>query len=373
MFKQLGCIHKLWGGAGAGRLRTLVRRGTLACLLACLVPVVAGAYTVVTRGGRRVEIPDRFLVTRTTLTYEAAPGINVTLQLSQVDIAATERANGEPAGSLLSRAGGAARAERGAVFAGRTGAQAAPRGRQGGHAARTLTNRELEGVRRERLESERAYERRRRELGLPTLEESRRSVEESERALREMARRRGEEEAREEDYWRARAAELRTELAVLDAEIDYVRGRLTEPQVQPTLSSFGFVTVGPVFARPAFPPLLPPRLGLHGPAFPPFGAPRGTGAQLSAHVSVGGGTRAFFDFTRRDVRGLYARRFFHPGVFAPGFVGLVAPFNYASVGYEALAIRLHELEAARAGLSERWRLLEEEARRAGAPPGWLRP
>ena len=32
-----------------------------------------------------------------------------------------------------------------------------------------------------------------------------------------------------------------------------------------------------------------------------------------------------------------------------------------------------QLNAARAGLSARWRELEDEARRAGAPPGWLRP
>lgn len=37
-----------------------------------------------------------------------------------------------------------------------------------------------------------------------------------------------------------------------------------------------------------------------------------------------------------------------------------------------LVTRFNELAAARAGLSARWRELEDEARRAGAPPGWLR-
>jgi len=38
-----------------------------------------------------------------------------------------------------------------------------------------------------------------------------------------------------------------------------------------------------------------------------------------------------------------------------------------------LITRFNELAAARAGLSARWRELEEEARRAGVAPGWLRP
>jgi hypothetical protein len=40
---------------------------------------------------------------------------------------------------------------------------------------------------------------------------------------------------------------------------------------------------------------------------------------------------------------------------------------------ETLTRRLRELELERAGLQARWRLLEDEARRAGASPGWLRP
>jgi uncharacterized coiled-coil DUF342 family protein len=38
-----------------------------------------------------------------------------------------------------------------------------------------------------------------------------------------------------------------------------------------------------------------------------------------------------------------------------------------------LISQFNELSAARSGLSAQWRELEEEARRAGAPPGWLRP
>jgi hypothetical protein len=57
-------------------------------------------------------------------------------------------------------------------------------------------------------------------------------------------------------------------------------------------------------------------------------------------------------------------------------VPVYAPFAYGynnSYEQSALDARLHELEGERAGLQARWRLLEEEARRAGVPPGWLRP
>ena len=78
--------------------RGSVLRALVALLLACAFASAAAAYTLVMRGGRRVEVPERFLLTETTLTYETAPGISVTLQLAHVDIAATERENREARG-----------------------------------------------------------------------------------------------------------------------------------------------------------------------------------------------------------------------------------------------------------------------------------
>src|SRR5436190_24166405 len=63
--------------------------------------VTASAYTLVLRDGRRIEIPDEFILSRTTLTYEISPGFNQTMLLTLVDIPATERANRETAGSFF--------------------------------------------------------------------------------------------------------------------------------------------------------------------------------------------------------------------------------------------------------------------------------
>src|ERR1044071_8402518 len=65
------------------------------------IAVTASAYTLVLRDGRRIDIPSEFILTRTTLTYEISPGFNQTLVLSLIDIAATERANGEQLGGFF--------------------------------------------------------------------------------------------------------------------------------------------------------------------------------------------------------------------------------------------------------------------------------
>jgi hypothetical protein len=54
---------------------------------------------------------------------------------------------------------------------------------------------------------------------------------------------------------------------------------------------------------------------------------------------------------------------------------LIAPVDTYDYNEERLTLRnqLNELQMQRAALGVRWRELEEEARRAGAYPGWLRP
>ena len=79
-------------------------KGLWAVLFVALTAFTASAYTVVMRDGRRVEIPNEFTVTNSTLTYPAGQGIQITIQLNTVDIAATERANGQAAGALLRNA-----------------------------------------------------------------------------------------------------------------------------------------------------------------------------------------------------------------------------------------------------------------------------
>src|ERR1041385_506150 len=118
---------------------------------------VVNAYTIVMRDGRRVEIPSDFSVTNATLTYNVGNDMQVTIQLNSVDIAATERANGQARGALLSKAN---------VVVEQT--SQTPRRT----ASRSITNADLEKFRRARVESEGQRE----ELGLPSIDERRAEV-----------------------------------------------------------------------------------------------------------------------------------------------------------------------------------------------------
>src|SRR5882762_11322079 len=73
-------------------------------VITLLLGVVANAYTVIMRGGRRIEIPAQFVVTPATLTYKVTEGIQITIPMEAIDIPATEKANNEAPGSLLKRA-----------------------------------------------------------------------------------------------------------------------------------------------------------------------------------------------------------------------------------------------------------------------------
>jgi len=202
------------------------RRLLVAGFLLIFTATVASAYTVVMRNGRRVEIPNTFTVTKSTLTYETAPGIQITIQLSGIDIATTERLNNQPAGSLLANANAPAPKQ----------AAPAPQTRRM-QATRSITNRDLESFRRARVEGERE----RIELGLPTAEDRRREVEEIDERTQEQIRNiRSQEEL---VFWRSRAMELQAQMAANQAQSSFMRNQVNDvPWAYPY--GVGLVTTG---------------------------------------------------------------------------------------------------------------------------------
>jgi hypothetical protein len=168
------------------------RRFLVASFLLVFTATAASAYTVVMRNGRTVEIPNTFTLTKSTLTYETAPGIQITIQLASIDIAATERLNGQSAGSLLAMA--------------EQPKAPTPMQRPRTTAPRSITNKDLEVYRRARIEGERE----RQELGLPSTEDRQREVEEIDNRTQEQIR---ETRSREElDFWRNRATMLEAQM-----------------------------------------------------------------------------------------------------------------------------------------------------------------
>jgi hypothetical protein len=162
-------------------------------------------------------------------------------------------------------------------------------------------------------------------LRLPSLEQQRRDLAAVEaRTYAQLRNTRGQNEAGE-SYWRERASALRTDIAVNDAQSDFVRQRLAEiPQTDSFGAFDGPYTQFPVFGNP----------------FP--------GNRRSSR-------------NRRFPRGQWP-------VFVPPNQN-----NDHSLERAQLTNQLNDLMMQRAALGVRWKELEEEARRAGAYPGWLRP
>jgi hypothetical protein len=360
------------------REKLAASRIALLFMVICILAGTASAYTVVMRGGRRIEIPSQFVVTASTLTYETAPGIQITLLMAAIDIPATEMANNEKPGSLRRRQ---------SEFS--SAAQISERGKiaKPEITRRTITNRDLESSARRRNDSELAYERRRKQLGLPSVAESRaQAAVESDSLALELAQRRVAENE-SENYWRQRAATLRTEMAAMDAEISWIRARLEEGAfpLSTGWANGSFTTASTVipfisfgnFGRRAFGNFGTvgsfPRPGAHRPGV--FVAPRQE-ARITGRVAFGGGaTRGQVPanrgtFAPTSPRGFGSSFPVFPNV---GLIGSAIPSYDVSYERGELITRFNELGAARAGLTARWRELEEEARRAGAPPGWLRP
>ncbi|HEV2837222.1 MAG TPA: hypothetical protein VGW58_18025 [Pyrinomonadaceae bacterium] len=242
------------------RKGTFAGRVLVAALFLMGVAASVNAYTIVMRDGRRVEIPDTFTVSDSTLTYEVRSGIQVTVQLNTVDIAATERLNGGSPGSLLQRATSPP-------------AKASSPNQTQPRANRSITNKELESYRRARVESEEAYEKTRQELGLPSFEERRKELQAIEdRTVEQVRNMRARQAEIDEAYWRGRAEALSSQGAASQAQVDFARTQVVDgPWAFPTGAGFfPFGTVGSPFGDRRFGRF--PFTGFPSvPQFPPFG------------------------------------------------------------------------------------------------------
>jgi hypothetical protein len=325
------------------RVPGLLTKFAFVLVLMIVIVNTAMAYTVVFRDGHKLEVPSVFTVSTTTLTYEAAPGINRTVQLILIDVAATERANNEAPGSFFKHAE-------------RSLAPLPPAPTR--HAQHTLTNLDLEPIRKKRIESEQRYELRRIELGLPSIEETRRRQALEEESTLDLARRHAAAEADDRAYWHDRAASLRNEIVTVDAEINYLRSRLSSVRQGPFITQ-GFVTgaipFGP-FGGSSFgglPSFTQPGAGRMGSQARSTVAPRLT--NLGA-VALRPSRPAGSGFRRSGIGSPFP----------------VLPFYYTDNSYD-VGIRLEDLLQRRAGLDALWRELENEARIARVPQIWLAP
>lgn len=338
----------------AARVRSVLAKSGMALVLVLICSIAASAYTLVFRGGLRSEIPDEFTLTRTTLTYEVAPGFTKSILVSLIDIPATERANHQPYGSFFKR-----REQTPAVL---QSPQASPPAEPPSQAVKTVTNNDLAAFRQRRIESERAYEKRRLQLGLPTVSESRRRQAAEEAGFRAELRERSFAAKEEERYWRTRARELRTEIAAVNNQTNYVRGRLNE--VNETASTLGsWTSTYQIW-----------------PSYDPWGNGRRRGNRPPDNIL---GPQYPYGFPNQYPSG-YPNQYpyGYPNQYPYGYPQY--PYGYPTGPYDNsreaaarerddLAYRLNELLIRRAGLASQWQALEDEARDARIPQKWLLP
>lgn len=208
---------------GRARLRRIsfarLFRAGLATLFFFMLPAAADAYTLVLRSGRLVSVSDKYKVTSTAFTYEASPGYWVTVWLSNIDIAATERANSEPLGSFIQKI---KREPEGALGAPPHMPQSSKAGR--GAERKVVTNKDLEPARVTREAQEEEYERTRRGRGMPSRQELRQRIEEQDRWLSEWAQRM-QEERRE-----AELEALKSELLNVRLQLDELSMSLSQQE-----------------------------------------------------------------------------------------------------------------------------------------------
>jgi hypothetical protein len=370
--------HRLLGKGVS--VQSLLLKSGIVLVLICAFAVAASAYTLVFRNGKRMEIPDEFTVTRTTLTYEISPGFQKTILVSLIDISATERANNEPWGSFFKRSQIAQ--QRAQAQQTLQPSEPTPQ------ATKTVTNSDLAAIRQRRLESEQAYEQRRLQLGLPTVAETRLRQQEDERLFRSGLRDRAAATSREESFWRGRARELRTEIATVDNQLNYVRARLNEvnessrvapsiTQVYPSWPDYGPWSRdrwGRRNRRQTTPPIFGPPQNPYGypngqyPGYPgqnPYGYPQGQYPYGYPQSPYGYPNQYPYGYPNQGPYG-------YPNQNPYGYP--TAPYDTdKSMQHADLTRRLDDLLMRRAGLMAQWHALENEARDARVPQIWLEP
>lgn len=309
-------------------------------LLVSIAPLAQG-YTLVLKSGRRLEVSN-VASAGPSVICQVSKDITINIQLASVDIAATDLANNEVKGSFLDHL---------------TVVESPTITTQPSTTSvnkPVVTNEDLETYRQRRVDSERAYDAKQIELGLPTIREAQAQIAERTDNASLNSAAQNESTRSREQYWRERASQLRSEMSMTDEQIRLIQARLVESQNQILFGGFSTIGALPFVSTSRVSSNLGPNF-VPGPHIIPqsnpvpnsgrFGRPRGTGAIRGRQLGFSG---------------------------TPFLAAPLLSYDDGS-GNSALIAQLQQLQLQRARLQSLWRDLEEDARHQGAYPGWLRP
>ena len=252
---------------------------------------------------------------------------------------------------------------------------------------KSVTNKDLEKFRQKRVQTEREYRENYGKLGFPSPEELEKQNAESRRQLSELSQQIEAENADNQTSFEERASVLRSQIASVEAQINYLRGELNRQPRQNLFFSSGFYQTYAGGYSTNFP--IRRGGGYVGGArssgyslSPGFGVSISGGngyvggnnnLNLSANgagfgVSIIGGNNNSYGNYRGGYgrRNGYYNRNYGNSIYRGGYV---APYfsGGANQSYERdeLVNQIRALEQARAGFYAERAVLEDEARRAG--------
>lgn len=242
----------------------------------------------------------------------------------------------------------------------------------------TVTNLDLEKYRQQRVLAEADYESKVKSGILPSKAELEKREQERQKFISEFSQKATIARNQAEDYWQAQAYVLRTEIAAVEAEVNYVRARVNEiPQPQ-VYYSVGYLPYGGYggYGNCCY----------GGVGFPQY--PINGTSNIQINSGQIGGTVKLGRSPRVSIGGTYGQTsirqtgrviainggFNSPNTnltfggipYQPGI--LTAPFTLPTpqnLTREELLARLRLLEQQRAGLYARFNVLQDEAQRGG--------
>ncbi|MEP6924016.1 MAG: hypothetical protein ABI954_06105 [Pyrinomonadaceae bacterium] len=241
---------------------------------------------------------------------------------------------------------------------------------------KVVTNVDLEKYRQQRIQANADYERKVQEGTLPSKAELEKREQERQKFISEFSQKATAARNEAENYWQAQAYQLRTEIAAVEAEANYVRARVVDIPQQQVYYSIGSLPYG--YGRGGY------GGGIGNGRFPANGTSNTQinygqiGGRLDVRsggplkIRVGGtyGLSSIQQSSRFGATGILTRP--NTSLTFGGFpyqAGiLAAPYNFQtsdSLTREELIVRLQLLEQQRAGLYARFEALQDEAQQQG--------
>lgn len=220
---------------------------------------------------------------------------------------------------------------------------------------KTVTNADLEKFRQQRVESEKNLRENYAKMGFPSPEELEKQNEQRRAELEEYSAQLSRQKLQTQNGFLTQANVLRSQIASIDAQINYLRGQNNNYSNQSFVYSYGYAPYGYQINRSVLPQIqqLPPNMRTVQEYANMYPSSQSIYNQSIGNVRIGGNVG--------NVRiGINNNRgYYRGGYIAPIIVG---GNNY--VQNEANG-QLTYLEQIRAGLLAQWRILEDQARQAG--------